>query len=661
MLLAILMCSNISASAQSAVVVDSLGKTLDNYRPDAVERIGILMKMSEALRYSDGVKAKAYLYQALDISEKNKHSSKTGTILASLGEIYYLNDVIDSALFYLKRADAYFSRDTSPAGKLLLIGNRIDVATVQMGQGKYRESLDIYIECIRALNDMRAAGKNRKLSTAYFNAGIVYNDLKDFTNALKYHQKALKIARREQYPGLARLASIMLRIGDDFNNLNLGDSAYIYINKAREDAEKANATGVLAEIYGALGKYYRRNENAGKAIECFSLSLRYAGKSGNDFQKANVLGMLAGLYKEQGDYRQSYKYLLQVLPIARSIGHKIIELKALKELSSVAAALHRYEDATSFYREYVTLSDSLDVAGMKLKINEIENKYQTKQRADSILVLRKNTQLQELALRKKQNQSVFTIVGASLLLLAAFLLYHNLRSKHRLLKKTEQLQEQQITRLEKEHQLIAAQSVMKGQEEERSRLAKDLHDGVGGLLSGVKLSLSNMKGNVFVSEQNANSINTIIGQLDNSINELRRVSHNMMPEALIKYGLKEAIENYCESIDQSGTLEVRLQTYGLENRMPQDTEIILYRIIQELLNNVIKHAEAKQALVQLMREVDKFSLTVEDDGKGFDINNQPSGAGLQNIKARAGYLHGIVDIRTKPREGTSITIEGNVS
>lgn len=172
-----------------------------------------------------------------------------------------------------------------------------------------------------------------------------------------------------------------------------------------------------------------------------------------------------------------------------------------------------------------------------------------------------------------------------------------------------------------------------------------------------------MSGNVFLSEENARAVNNIIGQLDNSINELRRVSHNMMPEALIKYGLKEALENYCERIDHSGQLNVRLQTYGLERRMEQDTEIVLYRIVQELLTNVIKHAEAKVVLIQLVRETDKISLTVEDNGKGFDINStlEKKGAGLQNIQARAGYLNGIVDIRTSPGEGTSVTIEGTVN
>jgi signal transduction histidine kinase len=130
---------------------------------------------------------------------------------------------------------------------------------------------------------------------------------------------------------------------------------------------------------------------------------------------------------------------------------------------------------------------------------------------------------------------------------------------------------------------------------------------------------------------------------------------------LIKYGLKEALENYCENLNVSGSINVKLQTYGMEKRMDQNTEIVLYRVIQELLNNVIKHADAKNVLIQLAVENDRFNLTVEDDGKGFDLkaNENPAGAGLANIKARAEYLNGTIDIVSAKGEGTSVNIEGN--
>src|SRR5690606_18431473 len=245
------------------------------------------------------------------------------------------------------------------------------------------------------------------------------------------------------------------------------------------------------------------------------------------------------------------------------------------------------------------------------EIQRLEVQYQTAAKNKTLAEQKAVLAMRQAALRKKDMVNTVLIMGCLLLTGLILLVYKHVRNRQKLHAKEQELNRQKINELEKERQLVAAQSLMKGQEQERSRLAKDLHDGVGGLLSGVKLSLSTMKGNVFLSEENAQAVTSIIDQLDSSIHELRRVSHNMMPEALIKYGLKEALENYCESLDQLGQLNVRLQTYGLEQRMPQDTEIILYRITQELLNNVIKHAEAKQVLVQLVREEDKFTLTVE--------------------------------------------------
>jgi signal transduction histidine kinase len=261
-------------------------------------------------------------------------------------------------------------------------------------------------------------------------------------------------------------------------------------------------------------------------------------------------------------------------------------------------------------------------------------------------------------LRQKATQNIALITVSILLLAVAVLSYINYRNKTRLYQQQKTLHVQKISELEKEKKLLAAQAMMKGQEDERSRLARDLHDGVGGLLSGVRLSMSTMKGNMFLPEESARSFEKVLAQLDQSITELRRVSHNMMPEALIKYGLKEALENYCENLDASGNVRVQLQTYGMEERMEQSTEIVIYRIVQELLNNVLKHAGADFVLVQLVREGERFSLTVEDNGKGFDSSLVKGGSGIANIKARIDYLNGSMDITSKPGEGTSVYLEG---
>jgi len=216
--------------------------------------------------------------------------------------------------------------------------------------------------------------------------------------------------------------------------------------------------------------------------------------------------------------------------------------------------------------------------------------------------------------------------------------------------------------LEKDKQLTVVDAMLKGQEEERSRLAKDLHDGLGGLLSGVKYSLNNMKDNLIVTPDNMAVFERSLDMIDTSIKELRRVAHNMMPEILVKFGLDEALKEYTNSIDATKLLTVKYQSFGMKERIENSSEIIIYRIVQELLNNVLKHASASEVLVQLIREEDRLNVLVEDNGKGFDTmlleNNK--GAGWTNVRSRADYLKGQLDIHSEIDKGTSVSIEFNI-
>lgn len=209
---------------------------------------------------------------------------------------------------------------------------------------------------------------------------------------------------------------------------------------------------------------------------------------------------------------------------------------------------------------------------------------------------------------------------------------------------------------ENEKQLLALNSILKGQEEERSRMAKDLHDGLGGLLSGIKLTLSSMKGNMILQEKDVQLFSKSIGQLDNAITEMRRVAHNLMPEALLKFGLHEAIQDFCDSINESNTVKVKFVQLGM-GTMEKSTEVVLYRIIQELSNNAIKHAAAKNVLIQIDIHEKGITLTVEDDGKGFDVSAAVKGAGLSNVQSRVDYLKGAIHIHSGIGEGTSVNIE----
>lgn len=657
-IICLLLSSSVSFSQSREI--DSMRTVLANDNMDDSSRMELLLSLGWDMAFFNTDSARIYLQQCINLAKENKSDIKTGSGYAYMGSSFFKEDKFDSALYYYRLAESFFLKDTTAEGKENVIVNRMSMGTVALQQNRYEEALGYYFKVIDYF-EHSSSEDWPNLLTAYANIGLVYNDMKQFDKALNYHTRALEIFDRHPMD-LKKKVQVQMLVALDQLNLSRYDQFQTTMDSTEVLIRKLNSGYFNATFYALKGRYLNDIHDYRAAVAVSKKALEYARAGRFEFEEANILFQMGRSYFRIGDYAQSLQYFLPGLSISRKLKDKTRERNAVNYIAQAYYKSENYRQAAEYFDEYGKLSDSLHQSEIQEKINEIENRFQSKQKADSILVLQKSSELQQLALRKKENQNVFVIAGALLLLLTGLLFYRNLRNRHRLLKQSDQLHEQQIAQLEKEHQLVAAQSLMKGQEEERSRLAKDLHDGVGGLLSGVKLSLSNMKGNVFLSEENAEAVTTIIAQLDSSITELRRVSHNMMPEALIKYGLKEALENYCEGIDQSGPLNIRLQTYGLEQRMEQDTEIILYRIVQELLNNVIRHADAKEVLIQLVREAGRFSLTVEDDGRGFDTKRPEykAGAGLQNIQARAGYLNGVVDIRTRPGEGTSITIEGAV-
>ena len=163
-----------------------------------------------------------------------------------------------------------------------------------------------------------------------------------------------------------------------------------------------------------------------------------------------------------------------------------------------------------------------------------------------------------------------------------------------------------------------------------------------------------------MTPDNQQAFERSMDMLDSSIKEMRRVAHNMMPEALVRFGLDIALRDFCEDVNRSGALKVVYQSIGLDDlQVDQTTAIAVYRITQELLNNAMKHAAATTVIVQLSKSTNGLGITVEDDGKGFDtaILSKEKGIGWSSIQSRVEYLKGRLDIQSAPGKGTSVHIE----
>jgi signal transduction histidine kinase len=299
---------------------------------------------------------------------------------------------------------------------------------------------------------------------------------------------------------------------------------------------------------------------------------------------------------------------------------------------------------------YTVLKDSIEGQETKQNINQLEIKYQTAQK-DKELV-KKELQISKQKAQIKQRNLWIVGISSGALLLAAIvtLLYTLYRSSWH----QKRFQEEKFRNLEQEQEIGQLRAMMKGEEKERIRIAQDLHDGIGGMLASIKMNLST------ISQEQSElrilpSFIKVSGMLNETATEVRKTAHNLMPDALSKQDLRAALLQYCEN-SSSATLHIDLQ-YDVAEQINKDAELFIYRIVQELVQNMVKHAKATYAVIQLMLHNNSLSITVEDNGIGFDTTLPVKGSGLQNMNKRVETLQGYISISSGKGKGTTVHIE----
>ena len=285
------------------------------------------------------------------------------------------------------------------------------------------------------------------------------------------------------------------------------------------------------------GEYFRLINDFKSAIGSYQLAKTNAIKINHKFHEAGSITGIAESYLGENNIELARREALNALSIAEQLNSAKLKLKLLTILAEAEEKDGNITKAFYYQKQRLVLKDTLEKEDIKKKVMELDAHYQSALKDAKIVQISKEKEIQELEVEKK-SILIYLLAGILLAIVTiSFLGYRNFRSKQKLARQTELLQTQRIKELELEKQLVAYNSLLKGQELERSRMAKDLHDGLGGMLSGVKLSLGAMKGNIILSEDNSRLFAKVLDQLDHSISEMRRVAHNMMPEALIKLGL----------------------------------------------------------------------------------------------------------------------------
>ncbi|MGN6568914.1 MAG: tetratricopeptide repeat-containing sensor histidine kinase [Flavipsychrobacter sp.] len=537
---------------------------------------------------------------------------------------------------------------------------------------KYDQAISILEEALQHIPD---TGNSRLSFEIYNNLSALYNVKGDYLTGVNLMYKAIDEAAKHGIKDPFSIANVYCNLGGELLNIGENDKAIYYLQKAQPLAVQINDLALQARILQDIAGAYYQKENVDSALPLFLRSLDLSVKAGKIDVQKTILQNIGKLYIKKHEPRKGIDYLNKALAINNNsvtddifiyydLGNAYYQLKnyakaetillsveklaeqnnvkshltdAYLTLAKIYAETGRYRQAYEQQLAYSNLYSSVLNEMSAHQFSEQETKFQTTEKDKELAQKRLLLSLKDNRLQR-QRILIFSILIILLLLISLlFILLRNSRHKRRI----EQLK-----------------AVMEGEEKERKRIARDLHDGISQTISAAKINLMAIEKEIlFRSGEQKNKFDKIVGMVDESFKEVRTISHNMMPNALLESGLALVIKQFVDNIDRD-VIKINLYTQGLEQHFDSTTEIILYRVVQECVSNVIKHAGATQLDISLIKDEDGLRATIEDNGGGFDTNklNKFTGIGLRNIQSRIALLNGKIEFDSSLENGTLVSI-----
>ena len=585
-------------------VVDSLRQQLERLQEDDKAKVHLLNLLAWELRYEQSEEALKLAEEARSISSRTENK---------IEEAYSLN----------------------------LIG------IIQKRAGNYGQALQYILD---ALVIREQLGDREGMGRSLNNIGSVLKSQGKYDEALQYYERSLSI--RKEIEDLDWL-NTLYNMGNLMSIQRKFDKALGYYQSALDGFLLQKDTVGVADTYSVIGNCYNEQEDYNQAVAAYLQALVLYQKLDDQYSATSLLLDLGGLKQNQEQYQEAIDYYLQ-------------SLSSIKQLEDAEMLLILYENLSYCYEQTGSLSKALETTYLLQELKDSifnEESIQALEEARVHYESEKKeqaNQLLEAESRQKSWQNSLLLVVVVFLLLVVSGLIWSYRQKQLLTLQKEQLHKQEVKGLLQQQELRSLDSLMEGQETERKRIAQELHDRLGSMLSTIKLHFSALESRLDEQVQQQSGENQRLNYLlDEACEEVRRISHNVETGVLRQFGLVSALEDLVETVNSSGQIKLGLSVHNLSERMDLSKEITIYRIVQELLSNVLKHAQAKEVNIQLTQRSDSLSLLVEDDGKGFDMNQAKNkeGIGLGNITARVKKLQGHWNIDSAPDKGTTAIVD----
>ncbi len=549
--------------------------------------------------------AALYLNEAWQIRKTLKdHSGAAGTA-GVLSSVYNKRGMTDSAMSLLiqKSKLAEKTQDTS-----LIISSYVDLGLLNLDYG-YLDKSEFYLS--KGLSLANNILNPHSLARVHSGYGAYYFNIRRYAQALVSYSKSLRLNKE-----MGNIHETALC------NENI---AVCYINMKQVDE-------ALSYFIESMGIYTRLGFMEDLSVVQFNIGSTYNKLEQLDSAEYYLTNALA-LSQDQGDVEQS--------------------VSIYEVLADVAYKKGNYQQAFVYQQRFSVLSDSLLDANKVSSLAEMQTKYETEKKEQQIVLLDQEN-------KTKAAQKKYLIAGTIALSLGLFVLGFYYVQRNRLAHRNELIAQQKIETLLDEQEIKTYNAMLEGQEEERLRISTDLHDRLGSMLSTIKLMFSSLGDKIDkAQEENKLQYEKATDLIDHACVEVRRISHNLGTGMVASFGLVKSLEELCDGLNQTGKIRCNFKSHKMDQNLPVHIEIEIYRIVQEAVNNTIKHAKASVIDIQINRLEDEINMHIEDNGTGFDLQakKKSGGLGLVNLEKRAEKIGGTLHIDSYVGRGTTVILE----
>lgn len=567
----------------------------------------------------------------IESATRNKECKPCAEIELARG--YFFENAFDSSISQLNNLlkDAK-NLDEKRRDELELDAYNI-MALNYASTGDYKNAILYFSECGKRIDKL---GKKEQSALLKVNMGRIYSDMGNHEKSIEMRKKALNELKKLNIS--RQTAIITSGIAAAYNNNNQMDSAIVWSKYALTLAKEQQDVNSEISGYYVLAASLEKTQ-PDSAMLFAEQAIHLSRKNNSKFSLSEALGVKGNLLTAQKNYREAEKVYLEAIALERENGVKDNLLLFYEKLGKTAYLNKNYPLSAEYLYEATNLKDAIISKENRELVHEFNTKYETEKKEKQIAE-------QELKIQKQRSNLLYAILGGALLVsvLGGVFIYNR------------KAQKLKLKHLQQEKENAILNSFILGEERERNRISHELHDGVAAMIGAAKMSLEAIPH--LPEEKRMEQLSKIQGILEHSHSDIRHIAHNLLPTVLEKEGLVQATVQFASEINETKLVNILIKDKNSNaNELSKQLQLMLFRVIQELVNNIIKHSQAQNAEIIFSRRPNGLQIEVSDDGIGYDGMNKPGEQGLYSITQRLKSIGGNFKITKSNSGGTQAMVE----